>query len=250
MEARPHSEGYLADQHSPSYLPGGKTAPAAVRPAIAYVDPRCFIRDGVVRSLVLASGLEVEPFNTIQDWRQAPDRKRHGVLLISQYALAGEGAGQTGYAALLNTDDMPPVAILADTEVPDQVVMALNQGIRGFVPTTLASEVVVQALLLVMAGGVYAPAASLMSARHLATLRSNATVATNDMFTSRQAAVIEAIRRGKSNKVIAYELNMCESTVKVHVRNLMKKLKAKNRTELAYLAGDIMGPVRPEMRAK
>ena len=49
-------------------------------------------------------------------------------------------------------------------------------------------------------------------------------------------AVIRALQQGKSNKVIAYELNMCESTVKVHVRNIMKKLHATNRTEVAYLA--------------
>ncbi len=54
------------------------------------------------------------------------------------------------------------------------------------------------------------------------------------MFTARQAAVIEALRRGKANKIIAYELSMCESTVKVHIRNIMKKLNATNRTEVAY----------------
>ena len=47
--------------------------------------------------------------------------------------------------------------------------------------------------------------------------------------------MVEAIRQGKPNKIIAYELNMCESTVKVHVRAIMKKLKARNRTEVAYL---------------
>ena len=57
---------------------------------------------------------------------------------------------------------------------------------------------------------------------------------------SRQAAVIEALRRGKANKIIAYELNMRESTVKVHVRNIMKKLKATNRTEVAYIANEMM----------
>jgi DNA-binding NarL/FixJ family response regulator len=54
--------------------------------------------------------------------------------------------------------------------------------------------------------------------------------------TARELAVIRALQQGKSNKVIAYELNMCESTVKVHVRNLMKKMKAKNRTDLAIKA--------------
>ena len=58
------------------------------------------------------------------------------------------------------------------------------------------------------------------------------------MFSTRQAAVVEALRRGKSNKQIAYELAMCESTVKVHVRNIMKKLNAKNRTQVAFMAND------------
>ena len=60
------------------------------------------------------------------------------------------------------------------------------------------------------------------------------------MFTRRQVAVIDALRKGKANKIIAYELNMCESTVKVHVRNIMKKLNAKNRTEVAYLASGLL----------
>ena len=45
--------------------------------------------------------------------------------------------------------------------------------------------------------------------------------------------VVRAIQQGKSNKIIANELNMCLSTVKVHVRNVMRKLNAKNRTEVA-----------------
>ena len=52
--------------------------------------------------------------------------------------------------------------------------------------------------------------------------------------------MIQAIRQGKSNKVIAYELNMCESTVKVHVRNIMKKLNARNRTDVAIKGADLV----------
>jgi DNA-binding NarL/FixJ family response regulator len=56
----------------------------------------------------------------------------------------------------------------------------------------------------------------------------------NGIFTMRETSVVEALRKGKANKIIAYELNLCESTVKVHIRNIMKKLKASNRTEVAY----------------
>jgi len=59
------------------------------------------------------------------------------------------------------------------------------------------------------------------------------------MFTARQTAVIAALRQGKQNKIIAHELNMRESTVKVHVRNIMQKLKATNRTEVAYITNQL-----------
>ncbi|NTJ10523.1 helix-turn-helix domain-containing protein, partial [Rhizobium lusitanum] len=49
-----------------------------------------------------------------------------------------------------------------------------------------------------------------------------------------EVVVAEALRRGKANKIIAYEMDLCESTVKVHIRNIMKKLNATNRTEVAY----------------
>jgi DNA-binding NarL/FixJ family response regulator len=54
------------------------------------------------------------------------------------------------------------------------------------------------------------------------------------VFTERQEEVVQALRRGKANKIIAHELNLRESTVKVHIRNIMKKLKATNRTEVVY----------------
>ena len=56
------------------------------------------------------------------------------------------------------------------------------------------------------------------------------------ILTSREITVVRAIQQGKSNKIIAYELNMCLSTVKVHVRNIMRKLNAKNRTDVAMVA--------------
>ena len=50
--------------------------------------------------------------------------------------------------------------------------------------------------------------------------------------------------------MIARELNLCESTVKVHIRNIMKKLGATNRTEVACKVGDIMSDeAHQDMRA-
>ena len=112
--------------------------------------------------------------------------------------------------------------------------MALQNGVRGYIPTSVTFDVAIEAMRLVKAGGTFVPASSLNSARQKAEL---ATAWRNGSgpFSPRQTEVIEAIRRGKPNKVIAYELDMRESTVKVHIRNIMKKLKATNRTQVAFL---------------
>ena len=82
------------------------------------------------------------------------------------------------------------------------------------------------------------PAACLPRVRYLTTSATPARQAS--IFTTRQAEVVEALRRGKANKIIAYELKMQESTVKVHVRNVMRKLKAKNRTEVVYKVNELL----------
>jgi DNA-binding NarL/FixJ family response regulator len=126
-----------------------------------------------------------------------------------------------------------PVAILTDYEDTENIREAFDLGVRGYIPTSLASMVAVGAVHLVCVGGTFAPAASLLS-------RSNGQHHSGrerlvEGFTQRQSQILDCLRRGMANKLIAYELSMCESTVKVHIRNIMKKLNATNRTQVAYM---------------
>ena len=59
------------------------------------------------------------------------------------------------------------------------------------------------------------------------------------------------LNRGRANKTIAYELGMSESTVKVHVRNIMRKMNATNRTQAVYKARKLWGgdQIAPEAEA-
>jgi DNA-binding NarL/FixJ family response regulator len=59
--------------------------------------------------------------------------------------------------------------------------------------------------------------------------------ARNRSLTARQKAVLELLSRGDTNKVIARRLGMREGTVKVHVRQIMRKFGVTNRTELAVV---------------
>jgi DNA-binding NarL/FixJ family response regulator len=59
-------------------------------------------------------------------------------------------------------------------------------------------------------------------------------------FTRRETALVDLLRRGMQNKIMAYKLGISESTVKSHLRSIMKKLKAKNRTQaVCILAQDV-----------
>jgi DNA-binding NarL/FixJ family response regulator len=118
------------------------------------------------------------------------------------------------------------------------VASLLVKGVSGYIPASLDLEVTIQALGLVLAGGTYAPTGYLT--RLWQATSSHNSERASEGLTTKQLAVVEAIRRGKPNKTIAYELNMCESTVKVHVRTIMKKLQARNRTHVAFIANQIL----------
>src|SRR6185503_13037699 len=110
-----------------------------------------------------------------------------------------------------------PVVIFTDGEDVTQILEALDAGIRGVVPTSLSLEVANQALRLVKAGGVFVPANALSAPREIAEGDGSKRL-DGGILTARQIAVVKKLVEGKANKIIAYELAMCESTVKVHVR--------------------------------
>ena len=115
------------------------------------------------------------------------------------------------------------------------MIAAIDSGAKGYIPASVSLDVILEATRLASSGGMFLPVASVLSLRSaVATTNAAPATGTDELLTARQEAVAEALRRGKANKIIAYELNMSESTVKVHIRNIMKKLKATNRTEAAF----------------
>ena len=136
-----------------------------------------------------------------------------------------------------------PVIIISDHEDTQHIVDAFDCGARGYIPTSTAISVVVGAIRLVESGGVFIPASALATlARHQKALLPTSGMAADKpprSFTHRQGQVLACLREGKPNKLIAHELSMCESTVKVHVRHIMKKLGATNRTQVAYLTNSL-----------
>ncbi|WP_157015766.1 response regulator transcription factor [Mesorhizobium xinjiangense] len=206
------------------------------------IDERALDRECLARAIAGHNlKMNVVALGSIDEWCQEEELHAPlGAVLVNLGARqladgkASEEIGQL--AARLRP---VPVVVLADNDDLGQILMALESGVRGYIPSSVGVGVCAEAVALAMAGGIFVPASSVMSVRHLIGGKSQADRSMQEIFTHRQAEVADALRRGKANKIIAYELNMCESTVKVHVRNIMKKLKATNRTEVAYKVNDL-----------
>jgi len=154
-----------------------------------------------------------------------------------------------------------PLVLISDRDDGGMILESLRLGVRGYIVPSLGLGVMLEAIRLVAAGGTFVPATSLQSL--IAPMPGGIAVPQTPPpgvpvpvtdriggpapggngggdriggLAPREMAVLTCMREGKSNKLIAYMLGMCENTAKAHVRNVLKKLGATNRTEAAFMA--------------
>ncbi len=112
----------------------------------------------------------------------------------------------------------------------------MGAGAHGYLIKDISVEALLQSLLLVMLGEKVFPT-------HLATLLVNgmpntapASIVTSHGLTERECQVLRCLVQGDSNKMIANRLNITEATIKVHMKSLLRKINATNRTQAAIWA--------------
>ena len=204
--------------------------------AIVIIERDAFHRDCLLYSVASHWPGEAGAYASLSEFAQVHADRGPTVVLLSSISLS-QGEADAELALLMDLD--PPVRsmVLAKADDLNEAYAALSQGANGYISMSAGFEVFIQALRFVAAGGTYVPPQCLLLARQAQAVEPEHEA--ENAITTRELAVIKAIRQGKPNKVIAYELNMCESTVKVHVRHIMKKLHARNRTEVAIKGADV-----------
>jgi len=212
--------------------------------SISIIDENAFARDCLARCLCdIERDCAILTFAGVDEWQRF-DRGVGGsiVLLCAVGATATENVLHRDLARMKMIDPQSRFIIMSDSENPDQMLDAIEHGASGYIPSSINLDVAVKAIRLVRAGGVFIPASALLKSRSAADQVASRKEGERSLFTARQAEVVKALRRGQPNKLIAYELNMGECTVKVHIRNIMKKLNARNRTEVAFMTNGMFLP--------
>lgn len=206
---------------------------------ILLADDHTLFREGVKQlcAHLHAQVQTVEVANGAEVLRLAKSQKDFDLVLID--LAMPEVNGFAGLAAFRTYAPSVPVVVLSGSEDPADVQAALDGGAAGFIPKSSSSKVILGALRLVLAGGVYAPPGLLVA---------NAGVVSRtqlEALTPRQREVLTLLGEGKSNKEIGSTLHLSEATIKQHVSAILKTLRVANRMQ-AVLAGRRLGPVVQE----
>jgi DNA-binding NarL/FixJ family response regulator len=141
-----------------------------------------------------------------------------------------------------------PVVVVSVRERAEDVKSAITAGARGYIPKSSSPEVLVQALKLVLSGGVYLPP-HLLGVQPGMGIASSSGIAKEAFpakgvlgrLTPRQREVLALLAEGKSNKEIASELGLAAGTVKIHVSSIFKALNVNNRTLAVIAANELRG---------
>ena len=242
MDARAAARKILStDQSSKTFVrlrqhaPHGKTCGVK----ILVVDDYALVREGL-RHALQALGDDVE----VLEARDAEEALR----LIAKdpvLDLVLLDIGLPGMDGFLALDEMRrargalPIVVLSASAEQRDIAAALNMGAMGYIPKMAPREVMLRALRLVLAGGIYIPpqAIGMSSLTGAGGDRAAAPSSLEELgLTERQRQVLNLIAQGKPNKAIANELQISEPTVKAHVTEILRALKASSRAQAMVTA--------------
>jgi DNA-binding NarL/FixJ family response regulator len=153
-----------------------------------------------------------------------------------------------GFSVLADLRERYPavaIVVLSAIQERSKVMKALELGAVGYIPKSARREVMMGALMLVFAGGVYIPPEILArdELSHSFTIpprNDRPIVSPSEIgLSDRQLEVLALLMQGKNNKIICRSLGLAEPTVKNHVTAILKALKVTNRTEAVIAANEL-----------
>lgn len=217
---------------------------------IILADDHSLVRDSLRQYLeLLAEGVEVFEAGSL------PDVLRHAGQTFDLILLDLQMPGMTGprgVGDVRKAFPTSPIVVISGFTDPTVIRAAIAHGANGYIPKTARGKSLVTALKLVMEGETYLPPSLLTeegvapqvkydtapaaAAEKPCVNEANTLQCGFEKLSPREAAVLRLLISGKTNKEIGRDLDLQEVTVKVHLRNVYRKIKATNRTDAVRIA--------------
>ena len=151
--------------------------------------------------------------------------------------------GLNGLINLRNEAPTIPVVIVSAEQDKQIVLQAITYGACGFITKSSPRAQMTDAIEQILNGNVYLPS-DIIRSQKASTRRAQHNEQSIppellQALTRKQLLVLERMTKGESNKQIAYNLYIAETTVKAHVSAILRKLNVHNRVQAILSAGDI-----------
>jgi DNA-binding NarL/FixJ family response regulator len=194
---------------------------------IALCDDHALVADGITLLLKSLDPLvRVTPFYSAAALLAAASGWTDVDMVLLDLALPDAAGLETLHRLRALHEDVS-VVMLSGHADRTTVLSAIEAGAMGFVPKSATTQVMLEALRIVLAHGVYVPDVAL----GLGPLRSGKPASAGPALTPRQWDVLYAVLKGQPVKRIARDLDISESTVKTHVSAVLRELEVTTRTE-------------------
>jgi len=215
-----------------------RAADAPGRVKVLVVDDHPLILEALRHVLAqLEIDLEVFDAASAEAGRRLVDEHPDASLALLDLTLPGADGFQL-LADFRAAHPAVPVVVLSASERHVDVLRALDMGAMGYIPKRSSNSIMLQALRLVLSGGIYVPAAAIGPGTDGAPERTPPaavpplrTTPRELGLTERQAEVLGCILQGLPNKLICRRLALAEGTVKIHVAAILRALNVHNRTQ-------------------
>ena len=173
----------------------------------------------------LSSDIDIVPITSLVAAIALLERNPAYDLILLDY-LMPDTSGFTGFDLLRAKFAHIPIAMLSGAQEPIIIRSALAAGAIGWIPKTMGGEPLVHALRLLASGQSFVPPELLIEPPTLS-------------LSPRETGVAGLLSQGMTDKEIADRLAIEPGTVKVHVKNLLKKAGVDNRTKFALMHRDL-----------
>lgn len=207
---------------------------------ILFADDHTLVREGIRPFLnELCADVEVLEAGTLMAAQQKAEGAGTLDLILLDLKMPGMN-GFNGISEFTKSHPGVPIVILSGHYNRKDVIAALDHGVSGYIPKNIGGMSMVNALRLVLAGEKYLPSEAFSdtnTTEDSSIMNEGGGVSSKVLdpkfttLTQRESEILRLLVDGLTNKQIAIELDLQEITVKIHVRNIYRKIGSQNRAQ-------------------